>query len=69
VVDVTSESFRPGGAANAINNIRAPGGDVVAVGVVGDDWYGRRMFEQDEVVGLGFLYRGVGAANLEGKSQ
>ncbi|MBU4372999.1 MAG: hypothetical protein KJ714_00870 [Euryarchaeota archaeon] len=43
VVDVTSESFRPGGAANAIYNIRALGGDVIAVGVVGDDWYGRRL--------------------------
>ncbi len=43
VVDVTSESFRPGGAANAINNIRALGGEVIAVGVVGDDWYGRRL--------------------------
>jgi D-beta-D-heptose 7-phosphate kinase/D-beta-D-heptose 1-phosphate adenosyltransferase len=43
VVDVTSESFRPGGAANAISNIRALGGAVIAVGVVGDDWYGRRL--------------------------
>lgn len=35
VVDITSESFKPGSAANDINNIRALGGDVVAVGVVG----------------------------------
>ncbi len=45
IVDVTSEIFRLGGAANAINNIRALGGDVIAVGVVGDDWYGRRLVE------------------------
>lgn len=43
IVDVVSESFRLGGAANAINNIRVLGGNVIAVGVVGDDWYGRRL--------------------------
>lgn len=43
VVDVISESFRLGGAANAISNIRLLGGNVIAVGVVGDDWYGRRL--------------------------
>ena len=52
VVDVISETFRPGGAANAISNIRALGGDVVAVGVIGDDWNGRKLIEllkQDNV--------------------
>lgn len=43
VVDVTSEIFRLGGAANAISNIRVLGGKVIAVGVIGDDWYGRRL--------------------------
>jgi rfaE bifunctional protein kinase chain/domain len=43
VVDVTSESFRLGGAANAISNMRVLGGNVTAVGVVGDDCYGRRL--------------------------
>ena len=52
VVDVISETFRPGGAANAITNIRALGGNVVAVGVTGDDWNGRKLREllkQDNV--------------------
>ena len=52
VVEVTSEMFKPGGAANAISNIRALGGDVVAVGVIGDDWNGRKLIEllkQDNV--------------------
>ncbi|MFZ3059386.1 MAG: PfkB family carbohydrate kinase [Candidatus Methanoperedens sp.] len=43
VIDVTRESFRLGGAANAISNMRVLGGNVTAVGVVGDDWYGRRL--------------------------
>lgn len=43
VIDVTSESFKLGGAANAISNIRVLGGNVIAAGVVGDDWYGRKL--------------------------
>ena len=43
VIDVTSEIFRPGGAANAISNISALGGNAVAVGVIGDDWNGRKL--------------------------
>jgi len=43
VVDVVSEIFRPGGAANAISNIGALGGNAVAVGVIGDDWNGRKL--------------------------
>jgi len=52
VVDVTSENFRLGGAGNAISNIRTLGGNVVAVGVVGDDWYGLKLIyllEQNKV--------------------
>lgn len=45
IIDVTSEIFRLGGAANAISNIRVLGGNVIAVGVVGDDWYGKRLIE------------------------
>ena len=41
VLDFISETVRPGGAGNAISNIRALGGDVVAVGVIGDDPEGR----------------------------
>jgi rfaE bifunctional protein kinase chain/domain len=43
LIDITSESFRLGGAANAINNICAFEGTVLAVGVVGDDWFGKRL--------------------------
>jgi rfaE bifunctional protein kinase chain/domain len=43
LIDITSESFRLGGAANAINNICALGGKVITVGVVGDDWFGKRL--------------------------
>lgn len=45
VIDVASEIFRPGGAANAISNIRALGGNTVAVGVIGDDWNGRKLID------------------------
>ena len=58
VVDVASEMFRPGGAANAISNIRALGGNVVAVGVAGDDWNGRKLTEllkQDNVGTAGII--------------
>ncbi len=43
LIDITSESFRLGGAANAIKNICALGGNVLAVGVVGEDWFGKRL--------------------------
>jgi rfaE bifunctional protein kinase chain/domain len=41
VLRVTSESFRLGGAANVIHNIRSLGGRVTACGVVGRDSAGR----------------------------
>jgi D-beta-D-heptose 7-phosphate kinase/D-beta-D-heptose 1-phosphate adenosyltransferase len=40
VVWVQSESVMPGGAANVANNIRALGGAVTVVGVVGEDRWG-----------------------------
>ena len=43
LIDITSESFRLGGAANAIKTICALGGNVLAVGVVGEDWFGKRL--------------------------
>jgi len=45
LIDITSESFRLGGAANAINAICTLGGKVRAVGVVGDDWFGKRLIK------------------------
>jgi D-beta-D-heptose 7-phosphate kinase/D-beta-D-heptose 1-phosphate adenosyltransferase len=46
VLRVTSESFRLGGAANVIHNIRTLGGRVTACGVVGRDETGTRLFKQ-----------------------
>ena len=43
VVWVQSESVMPGGAANVANNIRALGGAVTAVGVVGEDRWGKAL--------------------------
>jgi D-glycero-beta-D-manno-heptose-7-phosphate kinase len=43
VVEVDSESFFPGGAANVARNLRALGGRVELVGIVGDDLMGRHL--------------------------
>lgn len=43
VVQVTSETWIPGGAANVANNICALGGRVIIVGVIGADLPGRRL--------------------------
>ncbi|MBI3319316.1 MAG: D-glycero-beta-D-manno-heptose-7-phosphate kinase [Candidatus Omnitrophica bacterium] len=46
VVWVQSESIMPGGAANVANNIRALGGNVQLVGVVGMDRWGAMLLEE-----------------------
>jgi D-glycero-beta-D-manno-heptose-7-phosphate kinase len=49
VVDVESESLRPGGAANVSNNVFSLGARAVPMGVVGKDEEGRalkRLFEE-----------------------
>ena len=46
VVWVQSESVMPGGAANVANNIRALGGQVELVGVVGTDRWGTVLVEE-----------------------
>ena len=51
VLRVTSESFRLGGAANVIHNVRSLGGRVTACGVVGDDAAGRRIVQELRRVG------------------
>ncbi len=43
VVWVQSESIMPGGSANVANNIRSLGGQVTAVGVVGEDRWGSAL--------------------------
>jgi D-beta-D-heptose 7-phosphate kinase/D-beta-D-heptose 1-phosphate adenosyltransferase len=45
ILDLTSEIYRPGGAANAICNINALGGHVSAIGVVGNDSEGKCLLE------------------------
>src|SRR5947207_15832012 len=37
VIEVVSDEFKPGGAANVANNLRALGAGVAIAGVVGDD--------------------------------
>ncbi len=43
VVEVTKQSCFPGGAANVARNLRALGGQVKTLGVVGDDEAGRQL--------------------------
>ncbi len=43
VVEVESDEFKPGGAANVGNNLQALGAHVVIAGVVGDDEGGRLL--------------------------
>src|ERR1043166_6812020 len=45
VLRVTSESFRLGGAANVVHNIRSLSGKVSSCGVVGRDAAGRTLVE------------------------
>lgn len=57
VLDFTSETVRPGGAGNAISNIRALGGDVVAIGVIGDDPEGMQL--KTQLSGMGADTSGI----------
>lgn len=43
VVEIASETFHLGGAANVAGNVRALGGEAVVAGVVGDDAAGTRV--------------------------
>ena len=45
VVEVRSETFRPGGAANVVHNLHELGAEVAAVGVVGADGDGEKLKE------------------------
>jgi rfaE bifunctional protein kinase chain/domain len=51
VLRVAADSFRLGGAANVIHNIRSLGGRVTACGVVGRDAAGRRILHELRRVG------------------
>jgi|ADurb_Oil_02_Slu_FD_contig_71_203614_length_2325_multi_2_in_0_out_0_2 D-beta-D-heptose 7-phosphate kinase/D-beta-D-heptose 1-phosphate adenosyltransferase len=52
VVEVTSEECRLGGAANTMHNIRSLGGNVFAVGVVGNDAYGQQFLDMLKSKGI-----------------
>ncbi len=52
VVDVESESSVPGGAANAANQLRTLGAEVVIAGVVGADMAGERLRESLTTFGM-----------------
>jgi D-beta-D-heptose 7-phosphate kinase/D-beta-D-heptose 1-phosphate adenosyltransferase len=51
VVHVTAESFRLGGAANVVHNLRSLGGRVLACGALGRDAAGRRVVEELRRIG------------------
>jgi rfaE bifunctional protein kinase chain/domain len=51
VLRVMSESYRLGGAANVIHNVRSLGAQVIACGVVGRDAAGRRLVHDLRRVG------------------
>lgn len=53
VVRVTSESYRLGGAANVVHNVRALGGRASLCGVVGADPMGWKLKEQLRRKGIG----------------
>ncbi len=46
VIEVHSDAFKPGGAANVANNLRSLGAKVGIAGVVGDDEMGRLLKEE-----------------------
>jgi rfaE bifunctional protein kinase chain/domain len=52
VLRVTSDSFRLGGAANVIHNIRSLGGRVTACGFIGRDAAGKRILHDLRRVGV-----------------
>src|SRR5580765_2812022 len=43
VIEVTGETYRLGGAANVAANIHALGGNVIPIGVIGNDRGGDRL--------------------------
>jgi D-glycero-beta-D-manno-heptose-7-phosphate kinase len=53
VVTVSGESFHLGGAANVAANVRALGGRVTVVGVIGRDETGRHILDELRHVGVG----------------
>lgn len=46
ILNIIEREFRLGGSGNVINNIKSLGGNVLAAGVVGDDWVGQKIVEE-----------------------
>ncbi|MGB7994212.1 bifunctional heptose 7-phosphate kinase/heptose 1-phosphate adenyltransferase, partial [Methanoregula sp.] len=58
LVEETHETYRLGGAANAVANIHNLGGKVLVSGIVGNDWFGRQLIgllKQDGIETAGVL--------------
>jgi len=58
LVEETHETYRLGGAANAVANIHNLGGKVLVSGIVGNDWFGRQLtglLKQDGIDTAGVL--------------
>jgi rfaE bifunctional protein kinase chain/domain len=53
VVQVTRESFHLGGAANVAANVRALGGRIAVIGVVGRDAHGTQLLDDLRSIGAG----------------
>jgi D-beta-D-heptose 7-phosphate kinase/D-beta-D-heptose 1-phosphate adenosyltransferase len=52
VVDVTAESYYPGGAANVARNVREFTAHTAVLGMAGDDVYGNRLTQLLETAGI-----------------
>ncbi|MEM4240123.1 MAG: D-glycero-beta-D-manno-heptose-7-phosphate kinase [Candidatus Woesearchaeota archaeon] len=52
IVEVQSETYAPGGAANAANNIVSLGGKAVLIGMVGDDFHKDILIKELEQRGI-----------------
>lgn len=48
VIQVSNQSFRLGGAANVAANLAALGAQTFLVGVIGEDWAGKRLLQELE---------------------
>lgn len=64
IVEVESESYSPGAAANVIRNLNALGGDVLISTVVGDDIEGDHLIKEIGEMGVPTdgIYKGPGRA-------
>lgn len=59
IVEVTSESLQPGGAANVASNITAFDGKAIIIGVVGNDSHGEKLMSllNERKVTIGYVAR------------